>query len=255
MPPTPSPTHFLCIPLAGPQLSRSLAAFRADVTGATSPGVLPVPEDAVRPPGTMHLTLGVMSLRDGGVARAVEVLRGLRPREVLVRVRASRVEALGTAAGGGTSGAVGDSAETGGDARLSVTLQGLHSMQPAARATVLYAPPSDPEGILHRFCSEIKKAFQEAELFPDDERPLLLHATVVNTIYVKGRGGGSGRQRRGGGREKLTIDAQDILSRYDGHVWLEGMPLERMAICRMGAKAVEGEEGDARYEVEAEIEF
>lgn len=109
----------------------------------------------------------------------------------------------------------------------------------------------------------------------DEQRPLLLHATVVNTIYVKKnknnvnnnnnssnsnnnpnnngdrRGGRQGRRRQ----ERLTLDARDILGRYDDYVWVEGMPVDRVAICRMGAKKIEGSEGDEAYEVEAEVLF
>ena len=80
-------------------------------------------------------------------------------------------------------------------------------------------------------------------------RPLLLHATVVNTIYVKGRDqqqavgnrggkkGGHGHHghhghRRGGGnkRERLTIDAREILERYEEYTWMEGVKVEKVAI-------------------------
>ncbi|ODA83786.1 hypothetical protein RJ55_02302 [Drechmeria coniospora] len=83
----PPPTHFLCIPLSSPSLARSWASFRADVAGTEAYGV---PEDAVRPLGTLHLTLGVMRLERDSLARAVEVLEGLRPREVLEALRAER---------------------------------------------------------------------------------------------------------------------------------------------------------------------
>ncbi|KAH7215001.1 AKAP7 2'5' RNA ligase-like domain-containing protein [Fusarium oxysporum] len=198
MPPKPvraSPTHFVCIPLAGPQLARSLAAFRTEVTNPSGFGVPPA---AVRPLGTMHLTLGVMSLKDEGVEQASEVLKSLMLKEFL------------------------------------------------ASTSVLYAPPVDTEGILQKFCEQIKTTFQEAGLMVKDDRPLVLHATVVNTIYVK-----DGRGRR---REKLTIDARDIVSSYDDYVWLEDMPLDKVTLCRMGAKKIEGTDDEA-YEVVAEVGF
>ncbi|EGU75290.1 hypothetical protein FOXB_14198 [Fusarium oxysporum f. sp. conglutinans Fo5176] len=196
MPPKPvraSPTHFVCIPLAGPQLARSLAAFRTEVTNPSGFGV---PPTAVRPLGTMHLTLGVMSLKDEGVEQASEVLKSLKLKEFLT--------------------------------------------------SVLYAPPVDTEGILQKFCEQIKTTFQEAGLMVKEDRPLVLHATVVNTIYVK-----DGRGRR---REKLTIDARDIVSSYDDYVWLEDMPLDKVTLCRMGAKKIEGTDDEA-YEVVAEVGF
>ncbi|KAF4451352.1 hypothetical protein F53441_5618 [Fusarium austroafricanum] len=224
MPPKPiraQPTHFVCIPLAGPQLARSLAAFRTEVT---NPAGFGVPPTAVRPLGTMHLTLGVMSLKDESLEQATEVLKGLRLKEFLASAR------------------TGKSTED----QLSITLKGLHAMQKPEKTSVLYAPPVDIEGILYKFCEQIKTAFQEAELMGKQDFPLLLHATVVNTIYVK--------DGRGKKREKLTIDARDLISLYDDFVWLEDMPLDKVAICRMGAKKIEGTDDEA-YEVVAEVEF
>ncbi|KAG8673520.1 hypothetical protein FPOAC2_06965 [Fusarium poae] len=226
MPPKPvraSPTHFVCIPLAGPQLIRAVAAFRTEVTNPASFGI---PPTAVRPVGTMHLTLGVMSLKDEGIQQAAEVLRSLKLTEFLANARA------------GTSLT---------EERLSLTLKGLHAMQSPAKTTVLYAAPVDTEGILYKFCEQIKTTFQEAGLMTKEDRPLLLHATVVNTIYVKDE-----RGRRI--RERLTIDARDMVSLYDDYVWLEDMPLDKVTLCRMGAKKIEGTDDEA-YEVEAEVEL
>ncbi|KAJ8121705.1 hypothetical protein ONZ43_g1912 [Nemania bipapillata] len=123
-------------------------------------------------------------------------------------------------------------------------------MQSAAKASVLYAPPLDTDGVLARFCEKLRSAFQEAGLMIEENRPLLLHATILNTIYVKGRK--TSREGRGKNREKLTIDARQILDRYDDYLWMEDVPLEKIAICKMGAK--KQEDGDEIYEVEAEID-
>ncbi|WZH48117.1 kinase A anchor protein [Fusarium acuminatum] len=199
-----------------------MAAFRTEVTNPASFGI---PPSAVRPVGTMHLTLGVMSLKDENIEHAKELLKGLRLNEFLASAKA------------GTSMT---------DNRLSVTLKGLHAMQSPAKTSVLYAAPVDTEGILYKFCEQIKTSFQEAGLMAKEDRPLLLHATVVNTIYVK-----DGRGRR---REKLTLDARDMVSLYDDYVWLENMPLDKVTLCRMGAKKIEGTDDEA-YEVEAEVDF
>jgi activating signal cointegrator complex subunit 1 len=173
----------------------------------------------------MHLTLGVMCLKDEGVEQASEVLKSLKLKEYLASVKAGKT-----------------STEDG----LSISLKGLHAFQNAEKTSVLYAPPVDTEGILHKFCEQIKAAFQEAGLMAKEDRSLVLHATVVNTIYVK-----DGRGRR---REKLTLDARDIVSSYDDYVWLEDMPLDKVTLCRMGAKRIEGTDDEA-YEVVAEVEF
>ncbi|OTB04148.1 hypothetical protein M426DRAFT_11774 [Hypoxylon sp. CI-4A] len=241
MPPRPSPTHFLCLPLitaaSRRQLSASLSAFSADVT---SPDSFAIPEQAVRPLGTLHLTIGVMSFpKDEGLDKAVALLKTLVPRKIMAGVRLAEADSAQT------------SKEPSGPLPplLSVTLKGLHSMQPSAsKASVLYAPPIDIEGTLQRFCENLRSAFQEAGLMAEENRPLLLHATIMNTIYVKGR------DRKGGKRhEKLTIDARGILDRYDNYVWMENAPVEKIAICKMGAKRQD--DGDEAYEVEAEIDL
>ncbi|OAA61037.1 hypothetical protein SPI_05061 [Niveomyces insectorum RCEF 264] len=278
-PPRPALTHFLCIPLATPagrpQLARSLAAFRADVAATpvtlsmggsgrhssnnpadTWQGLLPA--TAVRPVGTLHLTLGVMSLRDdgdggseGSVRRAVDILRGLE----------------------GISSLSSSSPNNDGGSPMTISLRGLHAMQPPARAAVLYAAPvvdGGGRGVavgtnrdLLALCERIRAAF--AGLLVADERPLLLHATVVNTVYVRGgqrgRGGGGprGRGGRGGGRGgggRLTFDARELLDRYDdAHpVWMAHVPVETVALCRMGAQPTavdaDGQVVDEAYPVE-----
>jgi activating signal cointegrator complex subunit 1 len=133
---------------------------------------------------------------------------------------------------------------------LAVTLRGLHSIQPAAKAAVLYASPVGTEVILIKFCEKLRSNFQEAGLMVEEDRPLLLHATILNTIYVKGRN--SSRGGKGKRHEKLTVDARQILERYDDYLWMENVPIEKIAICKMGAKKLE--DGDEAYEVVAEID-
>lgn len=205
-----------------------------------------LPADAVRPVGTLHLTLGVMSFpRDeegeGRLKRAGEVLSGLGLRGLWSGVRAAQgqdqvqtqtqtQEGVGV---GDTKTAGAPAAEDtarGGDGRgverrqqgkaeeeeeeeerPKITLKGLASMQPADKAAVLYAPPVDQDGLLQAFCEKVRGVFTQAELMVDEGRPLLLHATVVNTVYVKGNkkeaGGSRGRGARGGrggqGREEV----------------------------------------------------
>ncbi|KAI1460879.1 kinase A anchor protein [Annulohypoxylon moriforme] len=247
MPPLPSPTHFLCLPLvtraSRHQLSASLSTFSADVT---SPDSFAIPEQAVRPLGTLHLTIGVMSFpKDEGLEKAVALLKTLMPRSILTSVKAAGAT---SATANSVPGSDGTTKEPSGSPPplLSLTLRGLHSMQPSAsRTSVLYASPSDAEGTLQRFCEKLRSTFQEAGLMAVENRPLLLHATILNTIYVKGR--------KKGRKEKLLIDASGILDRYDDFVWMEDVPVEKIAICRMGAK--KQEDGDEAYEVEAEIDL
>lgn len=197
-----------------------------------------MPTKAIRPVGTLHLTLGVMSLpQKESVDKAVELLKTLAPRQIAaaIRVPDSSSARLPEAPDGmqTSTGSV--------QLPLSVTLRGLHSPQSASKATVLYASPADDDGTLYKFCEQLRQPFREAGLITE-ERPLLLHATIVNTIYVGGRGS------RG---KRHTIDAKSMLDRYSDFVWMENVPIETAAICRMGAKKLD--DGDEAYEVEAEI--
>ncbi|KAI0900809.1 kinase A anchor protein [Annulohypoxylon nitens] len=246
MPPLPSPTHFLCLPLvtraSRPQLAASLSAFSADVT---SPDSFAIPEQAVRPLGTLHLTLGVMSFpKDEGLEKAVALLKTLAPRSILTGVKAASAS---SATADSVGAADGTAKEPSGSSSplLSLTLRGLHPMQSASKTSVLYVSPTDAEGTLQRFCEKLRSTFQEAGLMVVENRPLLLHATILNTIYVKGR--------KKGRKEKLLIDASGILDRYEDYVWMENVPVEKIAICKMGAK--KQEDGDEAYEVEAEIDL
>ncbi|KAH6621372.1 hypothetical protein B0J18DRAFT_432297 [Chaetomium sp. MPI-SDFR-AT-0129] len=334
-PKKPSPTHFLCIPLvtpaSRPQLSSALSAFRADVSAPLSAGGFDLPAEAVRPVGTLHLTLGVMSLvspkqqrgkgrggdqggvGDGGsgdgdgegggegengaedkLVVAKEVLGKIKLRELWAEVvkegrnrLAGREGLVGVTLGQGLAGLVGQGGlqktskadiapeEARGDEKPSgvgpeedesprITLRGLAAMQTLNQTSVLYAPPVDPFGLLQSFCEKVRGQFQEAELMIDEGRPLLLHATVVNTVYVKGNKRGTGNKRGRGGRgggggkkwERLVFDATGIIDRYEDQVWMEDVPVEKVAICQMGAKkvVVDGEEDEA-YEVTAEVEI
>lgn len=248
----PPLTHFLCIPLvtaaSRPQLSQSISAFRDDVTRPKGLGGFDLPFDAVRPVGTLHLTLGMMSFpKDESLDKAVELLKSLKPREIMSTVKAPVMP--------GSSG--GAEAAAKGQPELLITLKGLHTFQKADKATVLFAPPSDQTGVIQAFSEKIKALFKDAGLLAPDDRPLLLHATIVNTIYVKGNRKSHGHGKKRGGDRTFVADGQAIMDRYEDQVWLENAPLDRIAICRMGAKPVEenGTVVDAAYEVEAEIEF
>lgn len=248
----PPLTHFLCIPLvtaaSRPQLSQSISAFRYDVTRPKALGGFDLPFDAVRPVGTLHLTLGMMSFpKDEGLDKAVELLKSLKPREIMSTIKAPVMP-------GSSAGKEEEAAKD--QPELLITLKGLHTFQKADRATVLFAPPSDQTGVIQAFSEKIKALFKDAGLLAPDDRPLLLHATIVNTIYVKGNRNSHSHGKKRGDRN-FVADGQAIMDRYEDQIWLENAPLDRIAICRMGAKPVEenGTIVDAAYEVEAEVEF
>ncbi|TQV95476.1 Activating signal cointegrator 1 complex subunit 1 [Cordyceps javanica] len=281
------PTHFLCIPLLRRQLARNVVAFRADVTNINAAPPLPLPSSAVRPPGTMHITLGVMSLpQPAQLARAVALLRGLCPRTVLAETRAALRRRRGAGRGLACSPRVAsqkneknEEEEEDDDGSVWLTLKGLHAMQDPSSTGVLYAPPLDANGdngpghgrgqqdagLLFAFCQAVRQRFMDAGLMEPDRRPFLLHATVVNTTHVKsherglgqgsgpGAGPGAATAGRGrGGRERMMLDARTLLEEYAEHVWLDRHEVRSLAICRMGAKP-KGDRGDEAYEVVEEV--
>ncbi|KAM7206313.1 AKAP7 2'5' RNA ligase-like domain containing protein [Rhypophila sp. PSN 637] len=276
MPPQPSLTHFLCIPLvtrsSRPQLTSSLASFREQVTSPLSG--FNVPEEAIRPVGSLHLTLGMFSFpgektktnnsnlsgdaastslsaavaaasgqgeeeSEDRLEKAKVILQSLRPKEILRAFKPPPAMPGSTA----TPPLVEQKEQE----EIKITLQGLRSMQSTTptKSAVLYAPPADPQGRLQQFCEGVRKVFLDAGVMVPDHRPLLLHATIVNTIYVKGRnrqqqrgrgGHGHGRNNR---RERLTIDANSLLDQFEDQVWMEDVRVEKIAICKMGAKKIE----------------
>ena len=128
-PSRPPLTHFLCIPLvtseSKPQLHTSLARFREMVTGDdVSPSIDP---KTIRPPGTLHFTLGVMSLNDQQLSEATDLLRSLDTKSILQQVAVSK---------DGAAGAESKSSTSSGDA-LTISLKGLKSMHAPQQTSVL----------------------------------------------------------------------------------------------------------------------
>ena len=251
MPPkTPSIrlTHFLMIPLLTPtsipQLHSSLTAFREKVTTTrTNENPDGIPGKAVRPLGTLHLTLGVMSLTTPErVQNALEILKGLDLRALLTSADVPALQDDSTTK---------SFQEV--DPGLRITLQGIESMHNCTSTSVLFAPPiASPQ--LTAFCQSLKQAFIDAELMVPDTRPLLLHATILSTIYVPGvRGKGKGGH--GKHKARLTINAEEILQDYEDYVWMRDVKIEKVAICKMGAQKVEDEMLGEEYVVEDSVQM
>jgi activating signal cointegrator complex subunit 1 len=136
---------------------------------------------------------------------------------------------------------------------LDITLRGLTSMHPPARTSCLYTSPFDSTGQLYSFCLKLRDIFTAAHLLVPENRPLLLHATILNTVYVpgvRGRGNGHGH---GKNKAKLIIDARELLEDYEDFEWMKDVRVEKVAICRMGAKKGEGGVGEESYVIEGEV--
>ncbi|GAQ38082.1 hypothetical protein AtubIFM54640_001798 [Aspergillus tubingensis] len=274
----PPLTHFLCLPLINatslPQLESSLATFKASVPTlqpqhqhehghqhhqhAPQPQPQPlIPPSAHRPVGTLHLTLGVMSLpTPDRLSQAIRFLHSLDLEAMLRETQLSLPQTL-------------PSEPTPPASPFLISLESLHAIPRAKAATVLHAAPVDPTNRLYPFCVKLRDRFFEEGFLVGDKpaekpaevaveggvtisgeeqqqqrqvdlaagdsaemasasvgskpkvRPLLLHATIVNTIYAKGKGGGhGGRGGRGGDgrgdkrKRQYTFDAREILAKY-----------------------------------------
>ncbi|KAJ9201073.1 hypothetical protein DTO164E3_3822 [Paecilomyces variotii] len=203
----PPLTHFLCFPLVNdvslPQLESSIATFKAAIPSRLrtendhplKPTPPLIPDGAVRPVGTLHLTLGVMSLpTKERLDEAINLLQSLdlvsiareaeaRAKSMQNRARAlletplnpdfvdSEPPATAEAQEGLLPTASGQLA-TGTDSvrpvtpdspePLIVSLESMHALPRARSATVLYAAPVDPTSRLYPFSVLLREKFLEA---------------------------------------------------------------------------------------------
>lgn len=294
----PPLTHFLCLPLvtptSKPQLEASLAKFKDHVTstGSTTPGiaeaaksevstdetVLPlIHPKAIRPVGALHCTLGVMSLKQNELKEAVELLNALDVQTLLQGDTPVLEPAEGTKAAeqgdGGTASLQRPITPPQVDRSigpLTVDLKGLESMHAPQKTSILYTAPSDASERLYDFCLAVQKTFKDRDLLVEDDRALKLHATIVNTIYAKGKkrparasaAEGRGQASSATGTDEghgpnanapLKIDAIQLLEKYKDYTWAENVVLNRIAICEMGAKKVLDDQGNVKAEEYTEI--
>ncbi|KAJ5899203.1 hypothetical protein N7495_003947 [Penicillium taxi] len=309
-------THFLCLPLVNttsiPQLEASITAFRAAYppvrvvdlpkyseesgNGHTSHPVIPV--GAVRPLGTLHLTLGVMSLpTKERLEEALAFFESIDIAKIMHEVKpvASQPQdkfdtplhpvQSGYFSVPSKSGQSGQSILNT-DQPFIVNLESLHALPRAEAATVLYASPSDPTERLYPFCVMLRDKFIKAGFLQEEmaqkpnshsrkpePRPLLLHATLINTIYVRQPKNHQNSTQRGKRPKRIEIDARDLLERYQNYyideqrtkprmdtttsiepenkgsstentisepqfpfLWAREISLESISICEMGAK-------------------
>ncbi|MCJ1425580.1 hypothetical protein MMC29_003480 [Sticta canariensis] len=111
--------------------------------------------------------------------------------------------------------------------------------------TVLYAMPEDPASRLHNLCTAIREIFESADLLVHEDRPLLLHATIINTISNRPQGHSGkkdesqvrGSNRRSNRRPK-RIDATELIGKYAQFEWAKDFRVEMVSICKMGAEKI-----------------
>ncbi|CAD0017987.1 unnamed protein product [Aureobasidium pullulans] len=146
-----------------------------------------IPEKAVRPIGSLHLTLGVMSLDEEKLVQAQDLLQSLDLNKLLheASTPTTKLEDVTVTA---TEVAATDPAQRSLKTDpLTISLESLEPMQSPRKTSILYVKPQDPMNRLAPLSQALRTAFTEAGLLVPDTRPLKLHATIVNTIYVKGR--------------------------------------------------------------------
>lgn len=302
----PALTHFLCIPLINPtsqpQLEASIGMFKRQVCSA-APDRQPSREieaaeegnvptlhpDAIRPLGSLHLTLGVMSLDEAKLAQATALIQSLDLGNLLQGATLAQADQPNTTDTSTTSpdpalstslatdqSTTAVSASDSKSLPLTLSLEGLEPMQSPTKTSILYIRPHDPTNRLQPLCQALRKTFTDAGLIIADTRPLRLHATIVNTIYIKGRKKSKkpkldATKQQGGGikatepnpppststsedkedglqanapnsghgpsaKSSLYLNATSLLSTYGSYIWASGIPISKIAICEMGVK-------------------
>lgn len=295
-PKKPQLTHFLCLPFvteaSRPQLQAGLEKLKHNL----STGDL-VPPKAVRPVGTLHLTLGVMSLDSPTLEAATQYLQSLNLHNIL-RDITIQVVAQKAAEDGTISENLASLPDT---EAIKINVEGLVPMQAPQKTSILYAMPKDATERLLPFALALREHFLEKGWLVEDTRPLKLHATIVNTVYakLKGRRGkntsqpneskkphqndevheeqdddastagsvedspmkGAERSEGHGPEAKswMRFDARPLIDEYRDFSWARDVKIDKVQICKMGAKKIwdggvegEGEVVDERYEVMAE---
>ncbi|KAL4803659.1 AKAP7 2'5' RNA ligase-like domain-containing protein [Aspergillus unguis] len=245
-PKRPPLTHFLCVPLVNdvslPQIESSIASFKAVLSSASSTASRQehdptqqqprpvVPHDAIRPVGTLHLTLGVMSLptperleealqffqsldlralfREANEIAKQKQLHAKTRNDSPLRNESTNEDAQET----GLAATEADSVEP-----LSISLEGMHALQSLSSARILHAAPVDLTSRLYPFCRALRDKFVEGGFIQKENRPLLLHVTIVNMIYSRGGArsrSNYGKGKKGHGARPQTFDARDIVAHY-----------------------------------------
>lgn len=177
----PPLTHFLCLPLVNstslPQLESSVTAFktahppvpvaelpngRAQPAAHEQDASRPlIPEGAIRPLGTLHLTLGVMSLPTP--ERLDQALSFFHSLDLAALMREAERVAIQSRRRRNAQDPSAEIARNPGEKQpLSISLESLHALPRAKAATVLHASPVDSTGRLYPFCVMLRDKFLEA---------------------------------------------------------------------------------------------
>ncbi|KAJ6171349.1 hypothetical protein N7470_000416 [Penicillium chermesinum] len=292
------------------QLESSLAAFKDEYPPVSSESATsgtiqsadgqskasPIPEGAHRPLGTLHLTLGVMYLPSPERLRAaIGLFQSLDLAAIMREAESLAIPPDDAARPWHTEHSEHKAKPL--TSPLSVSLESLHPLPTARKATVLYVEPFDPTGRLWAFCVLLRRHFIKAgfieggqhppgkgadltsqrpgEVADEGARPLLLHATIVNTSYVRRKPARSKSQNSPKEPKRLEMDVRSLLKHYQSYyadeartvrqeadassdtslqasgespaeqlrpkypfVWAKDVPIQSVCICQMGAKDI-----------------
>jgi activating signal cointegrator complex subunit 1 len=272
----PPLTHFLCLPLvtasSRPQLEASIETFRKNVSPEQTTNIATrIHPKAIRPVGALHCTLGVMSLDNSNLQKAIDLLQNLDISNLLSSATPTSNPPLSTPS---TQIPPESNKPATHGQPIKISLTGLSSMHSPTNTSILYIPPSDPTQRLYPFCLALQQLFQNEGFLLPDNRDLKLHATIVNTIYAKGRKKKAAPKQDGKASSAdpgpqnehdrsqnhgpfsnapLKFDARPLLDEYRNFVWAEGVVLDRIAICEMGAKKRLDAEGNVVGEEYTEV--
>ncbi|KAF2847137.1 hypothetical protein T440DRAFT_521130 [Plenodomus tracheiphilus IPT5] len=271
------PTHFLCLPLvtptSHPQLSTSLSTLKSTLSQQTQPPTIPT--SAIRPPSTLHLTLGVLNLTPSTLPPFLAHLQTTNLHSILRDITHAHAASLAA-----ESGAVSENLIAGGmpdTEALTITLEGLKAMRDPCATSVLYAEAVDQSARLEEFAKKVRGLFVEAGWVKGEEREFKLHATVLNTIYAGKRGRGVGGGAEVDGEEKdgikeqstsvsssslvgteytptstptqhhkrtrksskpLLFDARPLIEHHKHTIWATDIKIDRLCLCKMGARKI-----------------
>lgn len=267
-------------------LEASLQKFKDDVCHSSTPSSPQgdtlkrtdqplIAEQAIRPVGTLHLTLGVMNLgRPDKLEQAIRLLQAtdfdrlLRQTNVDVNVQFQAEYGVLRGVPSTLTKSISPPPTTRHDQQpITVSFRSLKSFNAANKTSVLYTAPKDPSNRLLPLCEALRQHFVENGYLVSDTRPLTLHTTIVNTIYVKERRKPAAISMSDRGAEEslramtaaaqprpsTRFDATSILNSYKDYIWAENVVLDRVAICAMGSKKVRNADGDVVGEYYTEL--